>query len=175
MTRSAATGWISARAEQAFELDGVDWSDLQSVALDAFGLRPSPCGNRDMWLYQSRPYRLLGYELQPYLRFQVQRSAECLEFIIVEVLLNPSSREEDWHKVRGRISLTPALMGTHSQQSLELSFSRRGPLALLPRSGVGLLLARAVEESNARIGRALKRRLQKACAVAFEERTPCPI
>lgn len=175
MTQSLATGWISARAEQAFELDGVDWRDLQGIGLEAFGLRPSPCGNRDIWVYQSRPYRLLGYELQPQLRFNVQRSAQCLEFTIAEVLLRPSSRKEDWYKVRGRISLTPALMGTHSQQWFELSVARRGPLALLPSVGIGLLLERAVAESNARIGRALKRRLQKACADAFEGRMPCPI
>jgi len=175
LTQSLATGWISARAEQAFELDGVDWRDLQGIRLEAFGLRPSPCGNRDIWVYQSRPYRLLGYELQPELRCNVQRSYQSLDLRINDVVLNGQSGMAGWFRVNSTIRLTPAPMGTLSQQWLELSFSRRGPLALLPRAGVGLLLERAVAESNARIGRALKRRLQKACAVAFEGRTPCPI
>ena len=165
MTRSAASGWISARVEQAFELDGVDWSDLQGIGLEAFGLRPSPCGNCDMWLYQSRPYRLLGYELQPELRCNVQRSASGLRLKIIDIFLNGRSKKQDWLTVDSSIFLSPGLIGTQVQQCFELTLARRGPLALLPRSGVPVVLDRALAETNSRICRALRRRLENALSV----------
>ena len=165
MTRSAATGWISARAEQAFELEGVDWSHLQHVELETLGLKPSPCGNRDIWLYQSRPYRLLGYELQPELRCNVQRSASGLSLKIIDIFLNGRSKKPDWFTVDSINLLSPGLIGTQVQQCFELTLARRGPLALLPRSGVPVVLDRALAETNSRICRALRRRLENALSV----------
>lgn len=164
MTGSLTTGWIMARVEQEFDLDGVSWPDLQAIGLSSFGLRPSPWGGCDQWFYQSRPYHLLGYELAPQLLFNVQRSSESLELTIVEVLLSPSSMSEDWHQVHGMVSLTPASIGVHALHSLELSLARRGPLSIVPRMGLKFFLEKAVCECNTRIGRALARRLREACS-----------
>ena len=175
MTRSEATGWISARAEEVSTFEGLDWSQLQGVPCEAFGLRSSPCGNSDKWVYQSRPYRLLGYKLNPALRCILQRNAHGLNLIVDQVVLNGLPSMEGWFRADATIRLTPAPTGIHVHQWLELSLSRRGPLVLLAMTAVTSVLERALAESNSRIARALLRRLENALLVDSDRCKPCPI
>ena len=132
---------------------------LLTLDLDRLGLQPR---GEDRWVYNSRSFALLGYSIRPQLHCSVNSTTEQMKLSIDRVDIDGLPDLQPWIQFSGNLRLTPQAEGVAVAQELRIVLCRQGVLALTPAAVVTQLLNTALQQTSARVGRALRRRLKAA-------------
>ena len=150
------------KVSHAYPLPAVSWDQLLELPLESLGLQPVA---EQGWMYESRPYALAGYTIQPRLFCSVSRGSQHLELTIDRITVDGLPQLGDGLKLSGAIRFSEQSSHTRVEQSLGASTSSPSLLAVVPRSLLKPLIQKALLASHQRMSRTLQRRLSQGLGV----------
>ena len=150
------------RVSHAYPLPAVSWDQLLQLPLESLGLQPVA---EQGWMYESRPYALAGYTIQPRLFCSVNRDSQHLEVSIDRITVDGLPQLGDGLKLTGTIRFSEQASLTQVEQSLGASTSSTSILGVVPTSLLKPLIQKALLASHQRMSRTLQRRLSQALGI----------
>ena len=148
-----------ARIQVKYLLEALPFEHVLTLDLGSLGLQPR---GEDRWVYNSRSFALLGYSIRPQLHCSADSTTKQMKLSIDRVDIDGLPDIQPWIQFSADLRLTRQAEGVAVAQELQIGLCRQGVLALTPAAVVNRLLNTALEQTSARVGKALRRRLQAA-------------
>jgi hypothetical protein len=158
--------WVISNSYSKYCLNGDHWEGLRKTPLHRLGFERL---SNESFVYRSAVLAVLGLKVCPLVYCDISREEERVGIVIKRVSASELSSLESWFRLGGWIEIKPTDQGLKCEQCLRIALAPLGLLRRVPRNGIHQILQRVVTILEARIKRAVQRRLAmvttgEACA-----------
>lgn len=148
--------WAISSSYSTYYLNGDHWEGLRIAPLHSLGFERL---SDEYFVYRSAILGILGLRVCPLVYCNISREEERVRILIKRVRASELSSLESWFRLGGWIEIKPTDQGLRCEQCLRIELAPLGLLRRVPRNGIHQILQRVVTILEARIKRAVQRRL----------------